>query len=402
MLNFINELGWTYISLIYSEGSYGERGARLLERHASSHGICIAYENMIDSDAKKPAIEGVVRGLIQNPRARVVVLIIAHPKAKMLYEIVEERDLIGRFVWVAGDAVGVRLSAMSDGAVGTFALQPVFGESSGFSDYFRALTPQNNHDNPWMQEYWADVYDCSWEESPGTNTSSCWDVEDHPYVNLSVNPAITKSIDSIYTYALGLHDLISERCPTAFGDQAALKECITGQELLWSLKNTSFIGASGHISFNEQGDMLGRYEIVHRSWQAVHTVGVWDSHGGEAMGLQLRWDDIDWEVYRQTGRQGHLSENNTDVTIPTSDCSDTCGPRQYYISKEVPCCWECYDCRDNEILVDNHTGCAVSALFWYTSNFKALKVIRTTLKSLNRQHFEVHFEETIDFLFKFQ
>ena len=43
---------WTFVSLVYSEGSYGENGARKVTIWANINGICIGYERMIPSEAR--------------------------------------------------------------------------------------------------------------------------------------------------------------------------------------------------------------------------------------------------------------------------------------------------------------------------------------------------------------
>ena len=41
MMEIVEHYNWTYISLLYSEGSYGENGAKMIEAEAKKRGICI-------------------------------------------------------------------------------------------------------------------------------------------------------------------------------------------------------------------------------------------------------------------------------------------------------------------------------------------------------------------------
>ena len=43
MMEIVEHYNWTYISLLYSEGSYGENGMKLIEKEAKIRGICIEY-----------------------------------------------------------------------------------------------------------------------------------------------------------------------------------------------------------------------------------------------------------------------------------------------------------------------------------------------------------------------
>ena len=49
------------------------------------------------------------------------------------------------------------------------------------------------------------------------------------------------------------------------------------------------------------------------------------------------------------GRKGTLS---TSANIPESVCSKECEAWQYLIQKDPICCWECKNCRNNEIVVN--------------------------------------------------
>ena len=43
MMDFVSQNEWSYISLLYSEFSYGENGGKQIERLAKEKNICIAY-----------------------------------------------------------------------------------------------------------------------------------------------------------------------------------------------------------------------------------------------------------------------------------------------------------------------------------------------------------------------
>ncbi len=43
ILSFYTEHNWTYSALIYSEGGYGENGAKQIQNEAKKRGICLAF-----------------------------------------------------------------------------------------------------------------------------------------------------------------------------------------------------------------------------------------------------------------------------------------------------------------------------------------------------------------------
>ena len=73
--------------------------------------------------------------------------------------------------------------------------------------------------------------------------------------------------------------------------------------------------------------------------------------------MTVNYDEIEWF---------HFGGNDT--SVPSSTCSDPCAPRQYFIVKELECCWECYECRNNEIVIDNNTACEVRILIHLSLN----------------------------------
>lgn len=50
IVDLIEYFGWTYVSLLYSEGSYGENAAKYIERLTRSREICLAVSKRLSSD----------------------------------------------------------------------------------------------------------------------------------------------------------------------------------------------------------------------------------------------------------------------------------------------------------------------------------------------------------------
>ena len=92
--------GWTYISLLYSEGSYGENGEKQIEKEANEKGICIAYIRKIPSDASDQFYEDTVNRLLVKYKARVVVTFLEESHAKRLFQTVHKIGANDYFVWI--------------------------------------------------------------------------------------------------------------------------------------------------------------------------------------------------------------------------------------------------------------------------------------------------------------
>ena len=60
---------------------------------------------------------------------------------------------------------------------------------------------------------------------------------------------------------------------------------------------------------------------------------------------------LDWGPYNWTYQE--------DTNFPYHRCSDPCPPANFKVAGDQFCCWQCFQCRINEILVDNETSCEV-------------------------------------------
>ena len=349
ILDLLLKFGWTYASLLYMEGSYGENGAKQIEKRTKSRGICIAYSHMMSSDELDEDAKEVARQVIRHKKARVI---IAFTNAKYLTRVfrrIEEAGYAGYFIWVGSDA----FSAISTERITNGAFQMGFGraEDEKFAKYYEGLTPVNTPDNPWIRDYWQALYKCSWDNSPGARSCKPFenDTELVAYPQLRRMPT---EIDAVFTFAYALHELIDRTCPQAFTNKSYLPDCVTGPRLLPLLLNTTFKGTGGRVQFDKNGDFVGWYVIKQSVHDAVgsSSVGMWDK---QTESITINADAFKWHMFnnRTCSTQSGL------CVIPESVCSKPCKKKEYFIQKELPCCWECRKCRENEILVDNKTAC---------------------------------------------
>ena len=70
MMDLIVHFNWTYISLVYSEGPYGENGGKHIEKQAKRRDVCIAYSVMISSGASERDYDEVVESLLRYRNAK--------------------------------------------------------------------------------------------------------------------------------------------------------------------------------------------------------------------------------------------------------------------------------------------------------------------------------------------
>lgn len=205
-----------------------------------------------------------------------------------------------------------------------------------FEEYFRSLSPDNNLQNPWFDEFWQRHLNCSQDDDSCTSSL---------YSGFSGDNSVSLVIDSVYTFALGWENMRRHLCPDGSGLCSSMLETESEVEYF---RNLTFDGASGSIAFDSNGDQMGKYDIhtiqlVNDAYQLVK-IGVWDSLGGESK-LHFTESLALW------------LEGFEDSLPPSSYCSDPCLAGEMIIQREHDCCWDCVLCRSNEITILNGTKC---------------------------------------------
>ena len=350
MMEIIEHYNWTYISLLYSEGSYGENGMKQIEKEAKIRGICIEYTKKIPQDQDQEAYDIIINHLLEAYKARVVVLFVEEDEGPYLFKALEKRGVKDYFLWVSADS-------LADGNHGTAAngmitMSMTLGMSDSFRNHYKHLVPSNSSGNPWMSALWEMYYKCEWNNS----TVPCEQYQYKPIVEFPVTEYASKQYDGAWVYAYALHSLVEDLCPHVFQNISLLKDCFDPELFLSHMKNVTFEGMSGKIKFDESGDMIGEYDLFQYVYNTSEgygdnfKIGKWDKSTED---LIIHDDKVSWHMF-STRPEAHTVV----AGIPESVCSKPCKDNEYAVQKELKCCWECMRCRENEIIV-NDSGCAV-------------------------------------------
>ncbi|ELU11077.1 hypothetical protein CAPTEDRAFT_47265, partial [Capitella teleta] len=144
-------------------------------------------------------------------------------------------------------------------------------------------------------------------------------------------------------------------------------------------------GLSGNISFDERGDIKGRYEVVNfrrASSRAYETkgVGIWDEASQQ---LSINISDIIWN-------DDALSINQTESF---SSCGRKCSVGEIYSYYKNTCCWECRKCQANQITSVNATKCLTCPVHEWPE-----PVELTSCKPITPEHIEWHHPAVIVFV----
>ncbi|XP_070800121.1 metabotropic glutamate receptor 5 isoform X2 [Pituophis catenifer annectens] len=356
MVDIVKRYNWTYVSAVHTEGNYGESGMEAFKDMSAKEGICIAHSYKIYSNAGEQSFDKLLEKLRSHlPKARVVACFCEGMTVRGLLMAMRRLGLTSEFLLLGSDGWADRYD-VTDGyqreAAGGITIKLQSPGVKWFDDYYLKLQPETNQRNPWFQEFWQHRFQCRLKGSPQENpkfNKTCTS-------NLTLGPQHVQDskmgfvINAIYSMAYGLHNMQTTLCPGYAGLCDAMKP-IDGRKLLDSLMKANFTGVSGDmISFDENGDSPGRYEIMNfkkmkKDQYDYINVGSWDN--GE---LKM----IDRDIWSKKS------------SVIRSVCSEPCEKGEIKVIRkgEVSCCWTCTPCKENEFVFDEYTCRACELGSW--------------------------------------
>lgn len=357
MVEVIQQFNWTYVYAIHSEDTYGTEGIQafideLNERNNTE--ICVAIKIGIPLLASRADFDQVLVTMSQSwvNNASVAVLFGQLSTATGLLNALKRRQQAGfnnlkNITWIGSDAWGDQISSeLYPVAKGMLAIIPSAKKSQEFDEYFSSLDPLNNAGNPWFEEYWETIFNCTFEATPGYRLCDP-STESISYESgYRQNSKVTFVIDAAYSLAHAITDMQRVLCPTGTGLCEEMVNfrtgglSIHGDILLQYLYNVSFSpGASADkISFDNSGDEQGNFVIKNLQQRnncneyTFVDVGYWalTSNGSENLVISK---DIEW----------------SGGDVPVSICSELChgGEQPEHVTEEAACCSICKPCLGN-------------------------------------------------------
>ena len=366
MVDLIQQFNWTYVYAIYSEDTYGAEGIQafinaLNERNNTD--MCVAIEIGIPLLASRADFDQALDTMSQSwvNNASVAVLFGQLSTATGLLNALKSRQQAGlntlkNITWIGSDAWGDQISSeLYPVAHGMLSVIPLAKKSQPFDEYFTSLNPLNNTGNPWFEEYWESIFNCTFEGTPGYRMCDP-STESISYENgYRQNSKVTFAIDTAYSFAHAITAMQHDLCPTGSGlcdeivDFRSGGLALRGEILLQYLYNVSFSpGASAdEISFDASGDEQGMFVIKNLQQKmsgneyTLVDVGFWAVTSNESKNLVIS-KDIEWH----------------EDDVPVSICSELCHGGEYpeSVAEQAACCWTCKPCLGNR-LVSTGLGC---------------------------------------------
>ena len=398
LAELLERLGWNYVSLIYSKGTYPETGAQEVIKALAKRKICIAakyrlkrfpgqsdYNNAITKAAEVKEANVVIFVTIQRDSRELLKAKQRQPRAKRLM-------IVGSISWSNRDDITKGLDAIADGTI-TFAHQE--GNVEEFKTYFRSLNLSNYDANyqDWFRIFWQKQFNCSLDVSTNPSvkkfSTPCTGKESLHDAHMEIAP-VRVVINAVNAMAYALHNMQQILCRNKTGPVeglcAAMKP-LKRTVLQKFLKNVTFPDSAFNwpIQFNQNNEVEGNYSLLNFRPTVKNT-------GEKAYRYTYRYDPVGtWtgKIATNGAISGILNINLSDIrwvnnrSKPSSICSRSCSARHITVprpGKTSDCCWTCETCNKHDIIKNNTCQACVAG---YAPNTDLKKCLKLTLKYVN-------------------
>lgn len=218
LVDLVSFYNWSYVSLVSSEGQYGESGSSEFTMYARNRGICIAVHEKVPQRGNDTKFDRIVDNLLRKEKAKTVVLFLRMEDAKGLLRAAKRRNVGSRFSWVASDGWGKEMKVvedLGDVAIGALTLELSSKTIEEFDKYLLNLDVQTNTRNPWFKEFWQEALNCKLKRHLFENDG---DIPCSPDLRLTdlidylQESKVQFVIDAVYAFAHAIHNAWNDLC----------------------------------------------------------------------------------------------------------------------------------------------------------------------------------------------
>jgi metabotropic glutamate receptor 2/3 len=215
----VQSFNWSYVSLVTSEGQYGDSGMNAFAREAKKRNICIAMNEKVPQNADNNYFNQILTNLKAKPNARGVVLFLRAEDNRGLLEAAKAANQTNYFTFIASDGWGKQeklVEGVEEEAEGAITVELQSKEIEEFDYYIGNLSAYHNR-NPWFEEYWQDTFSCKLHQFVTNDDNNTIPI-------CSPNLRIDKSmgykqeskvqfvVDAVYAFAHALHNAWLDLC----------------------------------------------------------------------------------------------------------------------------------------------------------------------------------------------
>ncbi|XP_022098848.1 metabotropic glutamate receptor 3-like [Acanthaster planci] len=376
--DIIASFGWTYVSTVASDGNYGESGIYEFTKEAGLRNICIAKSEKIRRSADSETYDNIIRGLRRKQNAKVVVLFTRVEDARDLLSAAKRANLSENFIWLASDGWGAQESpvkgneAVAEGAI-TIELQTQ--KIDKFDEYFLNLNPKTNKRNPWFKEYWEQKFKCELPDDPGEGVCARESLDDGTHLQEKKTQFVVDAVYALVKALDNMHRVVCNETSSLCDGMIPINGERLFKEFVLKVVFTDIVDQQ--VSFDENGNGLGRYDILNfrrdeNQENHYHYVKVGKWYG------QLEMD--------RHAVQFHPSVSlRSETNLPMSQCSLPCeaGEIKRLQDDDEICCWLCTACRPYQYVENEHRCRDCEKGYWPIKNLSGCYKLREEYMELD-------------------
>ena len=349
IVDILRRFGWNYVSILYTEDTYGSSGVNAFLNVSGMNNICIDFRQGMPPTFSYSDYDKVVADLGKSKANVIVFFALLDTVREVFMRINKDESLSRRFTWITSDGwardISVVHSIFNETATGLIGIVPYKEHMEDFEQYISKLTINSNKRNIWFPEFFASFANCSVRKDCDKNTN----VTTFPnYQQGSLVPFI---VDAVYSFAHALHDFLVDNCnetdTASFQWMAGTRTCLgqsrelNGPSLMEYLSKVNFTSITKHsISFDKAGGVHGLYEIV--NYQAMF------SESGDLRGYQYvtvgTWRNGKINIRTDVDLQYGLNTDGSQRNKPVKSQCGGCLPGTYIRDIPESCCDICEPC----------------------------------------------------------
>ncbi|MCE7735885.1 MAG: ABC transporter substrate-binding protein [Candidatus Heimdallarchaeota archaeon] len=251
--NIVNKMGWDTVTTLSTNDDYGQSGIDVFKTTAADFGIEVLSPQEFSAGATNVKVQ--LQSIVDS-KAKIIVANMIMADAVTVFSQAASVGITREsgYIWVGTDGItqeqvfegSLEVETAMTGMIGTRPIRGVGTIYEAFLD--------------------------TWENADPNEYAGSGDREPNSYS--------TFAYDAVYAFAYAAQKMIN-----------AGTDPEDGELLLSELQGLSFDGATGTVSFDENGDRLGVYDIVNLVDGVFVVVGTWDVMNGMDLTGTIIWPD---------------------------------------------------------------------------------------------------------------
>ena len=369
MVDILEYFNWSYVAVVHEENSYGFNSLTFLRRLTREKGICISDAYPLSDSFIEEDYEKLVRKLGRNNAgspAKAVIVIAFSYKMRALFLAAHKLGQMGEWQWILSTTAHMGVfSGIEEIAHGALISKWYNDDNVALFKYIEDYRPAVDPENPWLRQIWKKKFNCSGETM--TTDSRCLALRLADLPEFYVHPIVIQLTQAISAMAQAIDLIIDDKCPAARQNKQLLDTCFEPSDILDYLARINIETPSGNLTFTESGEVIKDYQILQLQRRPnggrydLIDVGMWKQTEGA---IYIEATKLQWSKTKGVDSESE----ETEAVVPQSVCAKPCKSNEFYIMGELPCCWDCHSCRDNEYVADNATTCRACDEFLWPNN----------------------------------